>query len=88
VHKLRNLERKAPKHALAELRADFHRIVYAASAEAARTAYTAFERKWEKRCPAVAKSLRRGRRRATDLLHVSQGAVEDCAHHQRDRAAH
>jgi len=24
VHKLRNLERKAPKHALAEIRADFH----------------------------------------------------------------
>jgi hypothetical protein len=30
VHKLRNLERKAPKHALAEIREDFHRIVYAA----------------------------------------------------------
>jgi transposase-like protein len=27
VHKLRNLERKASKHALAEIRADFHRIV-------------------------------------------------------------
>src|SRR4030095_5740369 len=27
VHKLRNLERKAPKHALAEIRADFPRIV-------------------------------------------------------------
>jgi putative transposase len=27
VHKLRNLERKAPKHALAEIRDDFHRIV-------------------------------------------------------------
>lgn len=26
VHKLRNVERKAPKHALAEIRADFHRI--------------------------------------------------------------
>ncbi len=25
---LRNLERKAPKHALAEVRDDFHRIVY------------------------------------------------------------
>ena len=42
VHKLRNLERKAPKHALAEIRADFHRIVYAESAAAARVAYTAF----------------------------------------------
>ncbi len=60
VHKLRNLERKAPRHARAELREDFHRIVYAASEEAARTAYRAFERKWEKRCPGVVRSLREG----------------------------
>jgi transposase-like protein len=60
VHKLRNLERKAPKHALAELREDFQRLVYASSGEAARAAATAFERKWEKRCPAVVKSLREG----------------------------
>jgi putative transposase len=60
VHKLRNLERKAPKHALAEIRDDFHRIVYAASAEAARTATTAFEHKWAKRCPGVVTSLREG----------------------------
>src|SRR5204862_2181897 len=46
VHKLRNLERKAPKHVLAEIRDDFHRIVYAATADAARTAFTAFERTW------------------------------------------
>lgn len=44
VHELRNLERKAPKDALALIRDDFHRIVYAANAEAARAAYTAFER--------------------------------------------
>src|SRR5208282_5229688 len=39
VHKLRNLESKAPKHAHAELREDYHRIVYAedrAAAERAR----------------------------------------------------
>jgi transposase-like protein len=60
VHKLRNLERKAPKHALAELREDFHRIVYAASGDSARAAYTAFERKWGKRCPGVARSLVEG----------------------------
>ena len=58
VHKLRNLERKAPKHALLEIRDDFHRIVYAASAEAAHTAYVAFERTWGKRCPGVVTSLR------------------------------
>jgi putative transposase len=60
VHKLRNLERKAPKHALAEIRDDFHRIVYAANADAARAAYAAFERTWAKRCPGVVTSLREG----------------------------
>ena len=60
VHKLRNLERKAPKHALAEIRDDFHRIVYAPNGDAARTAYTAFERTWAKRCPGVVTSLREG----------------------------
>jgi putative transposase len=60
VHKLRNLERKAPQHALDELREDFHRIVQAASADAGRVAYTAFERKWAKRCPGVARSLQEG----------------------------
>lgn len=60
VHKLRNLERKAPKHALAEIRDDFHRIVYAANADAARAAYAAFERTWAKRGPGVVTSLREG----------------------------
>ena len=60
VHKLRNLERKAPKHALDELREDFHRIVYAGSADAGRAAYSAFERKWAKRCPGVVRSLQEG----------------------------
>jgi transposase-like protein len=60
VHKLRNLARKAPKHALAEIRDDPHCIVYAASADAARIAYAAFERTWGKRCPGVVASLREG----------------------------
>jgi putative transposase len=60
VHKLRNLERKAPKHVLDELRADFHRIVYAPSAKAAQAAWTTFERTWGKRCPGVIKSLQEG----------------------------
>ena len=60
VHKLPNLERKAPKHVLADIRDDFHRIVYAASGEAARTAVAAFERTWAKRCPGVVTSLREG----------------------------
>lgn len=60
VHKLRNIERKAPKHALEELKADFHRIVYAKSETKAREAYAAFERKWSKLCPGVVTSLREG----------------------------
>jgi transposase-like protein len=60
VHKLRNLERKAPKHALAEIRDDFHRIVYAVNADAARGAHATFERTWAKRCPGVVTSLREG----------------------------
>jgi transposase-like protein len=60
VHKLRNMERKAPKHALAEVREDFHEIVYAASADAARTAWAKFERTWGTRCPGVVKSLQEG----------------------------
>lgn len=65
VHKLRNLLRKAPQHARDEIRDDFHRIVYAASGEAACAAYAAFERKWAKRCPGVARSLQEG---GTELL--------------------
>ena len=60
VHKLRNLERRAPKHVLAEIRDDFHRIVYAVNADAARAAYVTFERTWAKRCPSVVTSLREG----------------------------
>jgi Transposase, Mutator family len=60
VHKLRNLEREAPKHALAEIRVDFHRIVYADSTAAARAASAAFERKWTSGCPGVVRSLQKG----------------------------
>lgn len=60
VHKLRNLERKAPKHALDELRADFHRIVYAEDLTAARNAFAGFERKWRARCSGVVRSLHEG----------------------------
>ena len=52
--------RTAPKHALDEIRDAFHRIAYAASADAARVAYGAFERAWSKRCPGVVASLREG----------------------------
>jgi transposase-like protein len=51
---------RAPKHALAEIRADCHRIVYAESGIAARVACTPFERKWSTRCPGVVRSLQEG----------------------------
>ena len=57
VHKLRNLQRKAPKHALAEVKADFHEIVYAESEATARKAHAAFVSQWKSRCPGVVKSL-------------------------------
>jgi putative transposase len=57
VHKLRNLVRKAPKHAREEIADDSHRIVYAASESAAREAYSAFTDKWKSRCPGIVRSL-------------------------------
>lgn len=45
---------------LRPVKADFHRIVYAASAEAAQGAYSTFERTWGKRCPGAVTSLREG----------------------------
>jgi transposase-like protein len=57
VHKLRNLEAKAPKHAHAELREDYHRIVYAVDRATAERAREAFLAKWRKQCPAAAASL-------------------------------
>lgn len=58
VHKLRNLERHVPRHALEEVRTDYHRIVKADSLQAAHQAYTDFVTKWEKRAPKVANSLK------------------------------
>ncbi len=57
VHKLRNIARKAPKHAYEEIKADYHRIVYAEDEASARAEYKAFVRKWSKTCPAVVESL-------------------------------
>ncbi len=57
VHKLRNLEAKAPQHAHAELREDYHRIVYAEDRAAAEQARARFLAKWRKVCPAAAVSL-------------------------------
>jgi transposase-like protein len=60
VHKLRNILRKSPKHAQEEIKADYHRIVYAKNETKAREAYAAFEKKWGKACPGVVASLQEG----------------------------
>jgi len=65
VHKLRNLERKAPKKSYDEIKADYDAIVYAGSRKEADAAWAVFERKWSGRCPAVVASLNEG---GDDLL--------------------
>lgn len=57
VHKLRNLERYVPRHALEEVRTDYHRIIQADSLKAAQAALAQFMGKWEKMAPKVAASL-------------------------------
>lgn len=57
VHKLRNLLSHAPKRLYDEIRVDFHAIVYAENAGAARWAYDAFLRKWKRLSEGVARSL-------------------------------
>ena len=57
VHKLRNLERHTPRHALEEVKTDYHRIIGAESLEQARKAYREFVLKWKKLAPKVVMSL-------------------------------
>jgi putative transposase len=57
THKLANLKAHCPTHAHAEMKRDYHRIVYAADGLTARAAYDAFVKKWSALCPAVAKSI-------------------------------
>jgi transposase-like protein len=57
LHKLRNLLEHCPRHAHAELKRDYHRIIHARNGLAARGAYAEFLRKWSQLCPPVARSL-------------------------------
>jgi len=57
VHKLRNLERYTPRHALEQLKTDYHGIVNAKSLEQAQKAYREFVGKWKKAVPKVVASL-------------------------------
>jgi transposase-like protein len=60
VHKLRNLLSHAPVKAWEEIRADYHRIVYAETLEEARKMWERFEAQWGKKCPGVVRSLQEG----------------------------
>lgn len=58
IHKRMNLEGYCPKRLLEELRTDYRHFVYAESADAVRTRYAAFVKKWTKLCPAMQGSLK------------------------------
>lgn len=57
VHKLRNLEAKAPVRLREEVAEDYRRMMYAATAADVAKERAAFTKKWRLRCPAVAKSF-------------------------------
>ncbi|GAC1471131.1 MAG: IS256 family transposase [Chloroflexota bacterium] len=57
IHKLENLKEHCPRHARAEMKRDYDKIIYASDGLAARAAYDAFRKKWSMLCPAVATSL-------------------------------
>jgi putative transposase len=57
VHKLRNLERHTPRHALEPVKTDYHAIVNSKSLEQAKKAYREFVLKWKKLVPKVVASL-------------------------------
>ena len=57
VHKLRNLEAKAPARLREEVAEDFRRMMYAATAAEVVKERAAFTKKWRLRCPPVAKSF-------------------------------
>ncbi len=57
VHKLRNLEAKAPAHLREELAEDYRRMIYGKDRDAIDTARAAFRKKWQRCCPNVVTSL-------------------------------
>ena len=87
VHKLRNLERHAPRHALEEVKSDYHRIVYAESLEQAKKSLPRFYLEVEKAGAQGGGEFGRSGRRVADLLSLSQESVEIASHHQCHRAA-
>jgi transposase-like protein len=73
VHKLRNLLAKAPLYLHDEIHADYDRFVYAETEAEVRAEYERFLRKWEKKAPKVAASLREA---GEDLLTFTRFPAE------------
>lgn len=57
MKRLENLRTHCPRHNQAEMKRDYHRLLYAADGLAARAVYDTFVKRWSALCPAVAKSL-------------------------------
>jgi transposase-like protein len=57
VHKLRNLQAKAPRHLHEELTEDYRRMIYGLTRDAVLTARRTFRAKWRRECPGVVTSL-------------------------------
>jgi len=57
VHKLRNLQAKAPVRLREEIAEDYRRMIYAETREAVEKARAAFTKKWRLRCAPVVGSL-------------------------------
>jgi transposase-like protein len=57
VHKLRNLEAKAPVSLREELSEDYRRMIYGKTATEVEKARVGFVKKWKLRCPAVERSF-------------------------------
>lgn len=72
IHKRMNLEGYCPKRLLEELRTDYRHFVYAESADAVRTRYAAFTKKWTKRCPAMQNSLEEAGDELITFIHFPQ----------------
>ena len=87
VHKLRNLERHAPRHALEEVKSDYHRIVYGESLEQAKKAYRDFISKWKKLAPKVVVSLEEAGDELLTFYRFPKSQWKIASYHQFHRAA-
>ncbi|HXH24635.1 MAG TPA: IS256 family transposase [Vicinamibacterales bacterium] len=76
VHKLANLKAHCPKHAQAEMKRDYHRIVYASDGLAARAAYDTFVKKWVDAMSGSGQIAGRSWPRAPHVLRLPQSDVE------------